>query len=54
LFENNSRTTIFDSTFTFDLTNLELENETKGADSFHIILKPGERQIRKLVLIDPA
>ena len=54
LFENNTKSSVFDSHFTFDLTNLQLENETQGSDSFQIVLNPGERKVKKLVLVDPA
>lgn len=53
-FENKTKSTIFDSDFNFDLTNLELENESQGATSFRMVLKPGETKVKKLVLIDPA
>ena len=63
LFENNTLHNTFDGTFTFELTNLKTEGDPSPQNfavdkpyqiTWSIVLKPGDKVVKKLVLIDPT
>eukprot|EP00347_Sterkiella_histriomuscorum_P016829 403351694 len=61
LFENKSKTTVFDAKFNFELTNMQSEGfgETpqgaaKVESQWDVVLQPGETKIKKLLMVDPT
>ena len=50
LFENNTISTKFESTFEFQLNNLKIEGEV--GNRIQVALGPGEKLVRKLVMMD--
>lgn len=54
LFENNTRNTIFEATFVFELTNMKIEGQSEKTNEWHVRLKPGEECVKKLILKDPT
>lgn len=62
LFENKSKTTVFDAKFNFELTNMMSEGlgETPQSSGnkidshWDVLLQPGETKIKKLIMVDPT
>jgi hypothetical protein len=54
VFENNDERRTFKATFTFEMQNLKIEGEEESVSQWDILLKPGDKILRKIVRVDPT